>query len=172
MVTVVLPGYSSHNKEWLEETVKRVNMGGEIRPIYWGHWSDPSKQFDPQEKARLIDNVAGKRMVDIIAKSIGTLVASYIIQESPEKIRKVIFCGLPLNGMAEEGKEVIKAALKLIPPQDIICFHNEEDPVGGLNQVKKFLSEINPNINLTVKPRTDHEYPYFDEFRDFLIKSS
>jgi len=170
MVTIILPGYSVHNKEWLEETVKQIKSNGEIRPIYWGHWTDPDSKFDVEEKARLLDNVAGKRVVDIIAKSIGTLVASYIIQKSPVKIRKVIFNGIPLNDLDEDDKELMKAALKLISPENIICFQNEEDPHGDFSQAKNFLSDVNPEITIISKPRADHEYRYADEFRKFLLE--
>ena len=168
MVTVILPGYSIHNKEWLEETAQKIGTDGEIRPIYWEHWTDPDSKFDAKEKARLLDGVAGKRVVDIIAKSIGTFVAGYIIEKSPEKIRKVILNGICLADLAEDEKEILKSALKLISPGNIICFQNEEDPHGDFNQAKNFLSGVNTKITVISKPREDHEYFYIDEFRDFL----
>lgn len=169
MVTVILPGYSLHNKEWLEETAQKIGVDGEIRPIYWDHWQSPGKEFNKEEKARLINNIAGMRMVDIIAKSIGTLVAAYMIQKGPEKIRKVILNGICLNDLDEDEKEIMKAALKLIPSQDIICYQNEEDPHGSFNQAKRFLSEVDPNIVIISKPGNDHEYPYVTEFKKFLL---
>ena len=169
MVTIILPGYSAHNKTWLEETAEKIGVTGEIRPIYWDHWDDPARKFDKKEKARLIDGVAGKRMVDIIAKSIGTLIASYILQKSPDKIRKIIFNGIPLNDIKEEDKEIIKSALKLISPENIICFQNELDPHGSFEAAKMFLSEVNPEIKIVSKLRSDHEYPYFEEFHNFLL---
>jgi predicted alpha/beta hydrolase family esterase len=168
MVTVILPGGSAHNKEWLEETAKKIDVEGEIRPIYWDHWTDPAKEFNPEEKARLINDIAGMRIVDIVAKSIGILVAAHMIQKSPEKIRKVIINGIPFDDIGEDEKETIKSALKLIPPENIICFQNEEDPHGDFNQAKNFLSGVNTKITVISKPREDHEYFYIDEFRDFL----
>ena len=169
MVTVILPGGSEHNKEWLEETAQKINVEGEIRPIYWDHWTDSTKEFDVKEKARLIDDVVGMRSVDIIAKSIGSLVAAHIILKSPEKIRKVIINGIPLNDIGEEERETIKSALKLIAPDNILCFQNADDPHGSFDQAKKFWSEVNPEIMPISKDRDDHEYPYFDEFHDFLL---
>lgn len=168
MVTVILPGASVHNKEWLEETAEKIGVGGEIRPIYWDNWTEPEREFDKKEKARLIDDVVGARMIDIIAKSIGTLVAGYMIQRAPEKIRKVILNGICLNDLDENEKEILKSALKLVPPENIICFQNEEDPHGNFNQAKNFLTDVNPEIVIISKPRSDHEYFYIDEFRDFL----
>jgi len=169
MVTIILPGYSSHNKIWLEETAKQIKVDGEIRPIYWGHWTDPEIKFDVKEKARLLDTVSGKRVTDIIAKSIGTLAASYVIRKSPEKIRKVILNGIPLNDLSESDKGIVKSALKLVSSENVICFQNEEDPHGGFDQTKNFLSGINSEIKVISKNRNDHEYPYVEDFNKFLL---
>jgi hypothetical protein len=169
MVTLILPGFSPHNKGWLEDTANGIQVEGEIRPVYWEHWTDAQNKFNPEEKAKLLDGVTGKRVVDLIAKSIGTLVASYIVQATPEKIRKVILCGIPLNDIKEEEKEKIKNALKLISPDNIICFQNDEDPHGDFNQVKELMNEINPEIVVISKSSSDHEYPYQDEFNKFLL---
>lgn len=169
MVTVIIPGYSAHNKTWLEQTANSIRGEGEVRPIYWNHWTDPDAKFDPAEKANLLDGVAGKRVVDIVAKSLGTLVASYLIMKSPEKIKKVIFCGVPLNDIGEEEKEMIKNALRKIPLENVIFFHNDEDPHGGYEALKGFLAEFGSDIQIVQKARDDHEYFYTDEFNRFLL---
>lgn len=169
MVTLILPGFSPHNKKWLEDTANSIHVDGEIRPVYWEHWTDIQNKFNPEEKAKLLDGVTGKRVVDIIAKSVGTLVTSYIIQATPEKIRKVILCGIPLNNLKEDDKERIKNALKLIPAENIICFQNDKDPYSEFEQVKKLITDINFNIVVVGKNRDDHEYPYQDEFNKFLL---
>lgn len=170
MVTVILPGYDAHNKEWLEETAEKINLECEIMPIYWEHWIDTGKRFNPEEKARLIGGVIGMQIFDIIAKSIGTLAAAYLIQRGPEKVNKVILNGICLNDLNENDKEIIKAALKLIPAEKIICYQNEEDPHGNFDQAKNFLSGINSEIVIILKPGDNHEYPYFEEFHNFLLK--
>jgi pimeloyl-ACP methyl ester carboxylesterase len=169
MVTIILPGYSSSNKKWLEETAEQIKIDSEIRPIYWGHWDDSDMKFDAKEKAHLLDGVTGQRMVNIIAKSIGTYVAGLIVQNSPEKINKVILNGICLKDLGEKEKETLKSSLKLIFPEDIICFQNEEDPHGSFEEAKNFLSDVNPKIIIISKPRNDHEYFYQDEFNKFLL---
>lgn len=169
MVTIILPGYSSHNKKWLEETATNIPGDGEIRPIYWGHWTDESIKFEPRVKANLLDSVSGKRVVDIVAKSLGTLVAAYLIQKSPEKIRKVILCGIPLNDLTEEDKEVLKNALRNVSPANIIYFQNDEDPHGGVEALKTFLTGLGSVSKVIEKQRSDHEYFYQKEFSEFLL---
>lgn len=169
MVTIILPGYSEHNKAWLEDTAAKIPGDSEIRPIYWGHWTDPNVKFDPKVKAQLLDGITGKRVVDIIAKSIGTLAASYLIERSPEKIRKVIYCGIPLNDLSENDKDIIKNALRKLPAGSISCFQNDEDPHGGIELVKYFLSEFGDDLQLNEKQRPDHEYFYQEDFNKFLL---
>lgn len=169
MVTLIIPGYSSHNKPWLEETVSNIRSDGEIRPIYWGHWTDESIKFDAKTKADLLDGVSGKRVVDIIAKSIGTLVAVHLIEKSPEKIRKVILCGIPLNDLSEKDKEIYKNALRKISPSSILVIQNDEDPHGGAESLKGLLSEFGNDIEIITKERADHEYFYQSDFDKFLL---
>lgn len=168
MVTFILPGYSLHNKEWAEETAKNLKLNGEIRPVFWNHWEDSSKKFDPEEKVRLIVDVARSNAINIIAKSIGTLIASHIMQRVPERIERIVFCGIPINDLDEKDKEVYRQTLKEFPADKIICFQNEDDPHGTFAQISDFLAKINGEIKVIKKLREDHEYPYFDEFQVFL----
>jgi len=169
MVTIILPGYSAHNKNWLEETAQGVGVQGEIRAVYWDHWTDPTKKFDAKEKGRLINDITGAGASDIVAKSIGTLVAAYMILNAPAKIRKVVLCGIPLNDLSESDKEVIKMALKSIPSKNVICFQNDEDPHGGFGQLESFMSGFDSDVEVISKSRADHEYSYVEEFKKFLL---
>lgn len=168
MVTFVLPGYSLQNRRWAEETAKGLNLDHETRPVFWNHWDDPDKKFDPKEKVRLIVDTARENSINIIAKSVGTLVASHIISQVPGRIVKVIFCGIPLNDFNEEDKEVLRNTLRSFPAEKVICFQNEDDPHATFAQVRDFLAKTNAGIQLVSKPAADHEYPYYKEFGEFL----
>lgn len=168
MMTLILPGFASQNKTWLEEVTKQLKVDGDIRPVSWDHWEEPEKEFNPKDKARILSDIDRNKMVNIVAKSIGTLVASYIIAKVPDAINKIVFCGIPLNDLTEENKEDIKKALKNLPPEKIICFQNENDPHGSFDQVKIFFNDVNYKIEVISKNRDDHEYPYYDEFQTFL----
>ncbi len=170
MVTVILPGYSSKNRDWTVETAEKLQLKleHEIRPIFWDHWTGPGKTFEVKDKARGVIDILLSNSVNIIAKSIGTLVACHIMQTIPGRVQKIIFCGIPLNDISEEEKEEIRASLKGFPPEQIICFQNEDDPHAGFDQVKDFINKINSKIEVVSKPRSDHEYPYYSEFQGFL----
>ena len=168
MITLILPGYSPNNREWSEENSRFLDLEGQIRPIFWDHWTEPEKEFDPKNKARILGNISKNLITNIVAKSIGCLVGSYIIRDHPEQIGKVVFCGLPLNDLNDEEKEVVKDALKTISPEKIICFQNEDDTHGTFEQVKDVIGKIDSEIRVVSKNGSDHEYPYYDEFQEFL----
>lgn len=163
-----MPGGSIKNKDWAITTSKNLNLGHEVRPVLWEHWDNPEMPFDPKDKARELVEVAMDDSVNIVAKSIGTLVACYIISTIPSRVEKLILCGIPLNDLTEEDREAERAALKNFPAENIICFQNEDDPHASFLEVKDFLGKINSEIRVISKDRADHGYPYYSEFQGFL----
>jgi len=166
MITFILPGYSTKNRQWADEVAKNLKLDGQIRPIYWDHWGNPEKHFRLKEKARLIAGLAVKNWVNIIAKSVGTLVAAYVVKEIPEQINKVILCGIPTTSNERLG--VFQNAYKNINPKNVICYQNEGDPFATPTEVEKFMKKVNPKIKVISTPRRDHHYPNYDEFQNFL----
>lgn len=160
MITFILPGYSSHNKKWVEEVAKNLKIEGQLRPVFWEHWSDPEYKFKAKEKADLIVRHSKGESINIIAKSIGTLVASYIISNIPQNINKAIFCGIPINDIGSANAEFIKNQIKKLGDK-LIIFQNKGDPHGSFEQVKDF-------GNVHSKPRNDHDYPFYEEFNSYL----
>ena len=162
MQTLILPGYSASNKEWVDETAKNLKVEGTIRPFYWMHWADENSKFDVQEKADLIAKHLRGEKANIIAKSIGTLVASLAIKTISDQINKVIFCGIPVNDISKEELEIIKSVAKSSGDK-IIIFQNSNDPHGLFDEMKDF-------NNARMTNRDDHNYPFFEEFNNFLTQ--
>lgn len=142
-----------------------LKVEGFVRPIFWDHWDDSAKKFDPMAKAQLIAKHTKGDKINIIAKSIGSLVASYVIKQIPEQINKVIVCGIPINDIQDVEKIEIKEALRGMDKDKLICYQNVEDPHGFFSDVKEFIPE---GIKLISEPRDDHHYPYYIEFNRFL----
>lgn len=160
MITFILPGFSIKNKEWVEETASSIKPEGQIRPVYWDHWDDSSQKFNAEEKADLIVRHSKGDQLNIVAKSIGTLVASLIIEKVPEQINRVILCGIPVNDLKSDEIEIIKKAIHSLGDK-IIILQNDADPHGTFDQVKNF-------GNVTSKPAGNHEYLYIEDFQEFL----
>lgn len=90
MQTLVLPGYSPSNKEWVDETAKNLKIDGIIRPFYWMHWTDPNSKFDAQEKAEVIIKHLRDEKANIIAKDEGIEVANILKNLIPEQIVNIV----------------------------------------------------------------------------------
>ncbi len=165
MITFILPGGASHNKEWLEECAMALKVNGFVRPIFWEHWEDSEAEFNKKEKATLIARHTKGDKINIVAKSIGNLVAAYIIEQIPEQINKVIINGIPLNDIGEKEREIIKKVIAGLDKDKLLCFQNVNDPHGSYAEVKKFLPS---GVSLISEPRSDHHYPYYTEFNKFL----
>lgn len=160
MQTLILPGYSSTNKEWVDKVANSLKVEGLIRPFYWMHWSDELQKFDPHEKADLIAKHVRGDKINIVAKSLGTLVASLVYQRISSQVEKMIFCGIPLKDLNEIELNTVKNCIGSNRDK-IIGFQNINDPHGKFDEVKEF-----GNIRMT--NRDDHNYPFFEDFQNFL----
>jgi hypothetical protein len=89
MQTLILPGYSASNKEWVDETAKNLKVEGVIRPFYWMHWSDENSKFDIQEKAELIAKHLRGEKANIVAKDEGLEVAYVLKSLLPDQIQSI-----------------------------------------------------------------------------------
>lgn len=163
MQTLILPGFSVKNKNWVDEVSDSLKVDGIIRPIHWDHWDDETQKFDAKEKAMVIARHSRGVKLNIVAKSIGTLIASYIIQLIPDQIEKVIFCGIPIKDLSENDLDMVKKTISQMKDK-IVVFQNDNDPHGSYEQIKNF--EI--DFKLIKKPSYNHKYPYFEEFNSYL----
>lgn len=166
MITYILPGFSASNKDWALETAKKLDLDHEVRPVFWSHWEDPEKTLNPKKKAQDLIDVLLHDRANIIAKSVGTLVASYMIKEIPDRIEKVVLCGIPST--SKKKLEILKESLNNFPPEKILVIQNTNDPLASYYEVKTFMQKINPKIQVVEKARQDHNYPYKDDFEKFL----
>lgn len=167
MNTIVLPGYSSKNKDWLDE----LRQKADIKPldtIEWSHWK--SENSDPNwikfEASKIISAYRNQK-INVIAKSLGTLIAMNVLNQKLEIFNKIILCGIPINDF-EAGDAEAYEILGKLPSNKIICIQNDNDPHGNLDQIRKLLNSVNPDIQLISKESADHNYPYYEDFRSFL----
>lgn len=166
MITFILPGFSSSNKIWVDGVAKKLNIDGEIRPVYWDHWTNPDNSLKPKAKAQDIVDIAMKEKINIIAKSVGTLTAAYVAGLVPNQINKIILCGIP--SVSGKRLSIYKETLGKIQPDKVAIFQNTADPFASFNEVKTFINKLNSKISVIEKPLRSHDYPYFEDFQKFL----
>lgn len=165
METIILPGYSSKNRAWAEEAKEKL---GSSVVVNWAHWETDSadSQWLTDETKRVV-GLVGDKQVNILAKSIGTAVAMEVIKQKPELVNKVILCGVPIRDFNPSDENYYEP-LKLFPTDKVLCIQNENDNHGSYAEAVKFLHTLNPNLKIISKPRSDHEYPYSDDFMKFF----
>ncbi|MCX6705711.1 MAG: hypothetical protein NTV24_01220 [Candidatus Woesebacteria bacterium] len=164
MKTIILPGFSIHNKDWAEEVAKNLNT--ETIVHNWLHWKNGKSNISVNDELINIIKEIGEEKVNIIAKSVGTMVTMYLLKALPNKIEKIILCGIP--SVSEERKKLFTTSLSDFNSRDIIVYQNTKDPLGSYENVKKFVNDVNPKIKVIKKERSDHNYPYFEDFKKFL----
>lgn len=174
MKTLIFPGFSLKNKDWACEMKKSLDSKFSTEVVEWEHWTSGNTNFAnwnewlEKETPRVLSQI-GEEQVNILAKSIGTLIAMNILKMKPNLINKLFICGIPLNDIEDNDKLSYKI-LKGFSQERIICIQNENDNHGSFSEANKFLDSINPTIKIISKPRDDHDYPYPEEFINFLSK--
>ena len=165
MKTIILPGYSLHNKAWALEIKKSLSFKQSVLVHEWQHWQLGGALHPKHEIGKILKEI-GRDKVNLIAKSVGTMVAMHLLAEIPEQINKIILCGLP--SVSEERKKLFTASLSDFDSKKIVVYQNIKDPLGSYAEVKDFMNAVNPKIKVIEKPRSDHHYPYFEDFKKFL----
>jgi predicted alpha/beta-hydrolase family hydrolase len=168
MQTLILPGFSDKNREWASAVQSSFGIK-QSAFISWQHWATgkASPDWAQQETSAIISKMAGQSYA-IVAKSIGTYVAMLVLAAKLEKISHLILCGIPVNDFLP-GNASAYRILQQFSATKCLVIQNEHDPHGSTTQVKDLLTPINPLIQVISMPRSDHEYPYFQQFKSFLI---
>jgi predicted alpha/beta-hydrolase family hydrolase len=164
MKTIILPGFSIHNKDWAKEVANNLDDNAVIHN--WLHWENGKSSLNLKEELKNITEEIGEDKVNIIAKSVGTMVCMHLVKTIPKKINKIILCGIP--SVSKMRKDLFTTSLLGFNSKNIIVFQNTKDPFGNYENVNKFMKDINNIIEVIKKERSDHDYPYFKDFKKFL----
>lgn len=169
MKTIILPGGSIKNKVWAEETAREMGLY-DFKIIEWDTWqsSEPTSLDFQKESEKLIQAI-GNDKVNVLAKSVGSIIFARNINTIAALLNKVVLCGLPLDGegFTEENFSWY-ANLKSLPSNNILVFQNSNDPLGPFSKIETFVHAFNPEIKVVSKERSDHSYPYPEDFKNFL----
>jgi len=170
MDVLILPGFSPKNKTWAQAVQKDLNPFSPTTYVAWSHWETgkAEDQWAEDEAGKINTNSQGKQL-NIIAKSLGTLVTMIILKSKPELINKIILCGIPITDLRKDDEKYYEQ-LAIFPSDKLLCIQNIDDNHGSYIAVEKFLHSLNPDIKMISTPRANHEYPYSKLFLDFLNK--
>jgi predicted alpha/beta-hydrolase family hydrolase len=169
MKTFILPGNSSGNQEWLDY-LKHELSGLDTQFIQWPHWQTGNEaDFVVEQQAKVVADQINGNQVNILAKSIGTLITMLLLLEHHVKINKLILCGIPVQGFKEGDAAKYVQALKDFDAEHLLCVQNAQDPWGSFAEVETFVHGINPKIRIIEKSAANHAYPYADDFKKLLL---
>lgn len=171
---IILPGYSSYNRRWANDLKKDIGFKNTYVHA-WRHWERGffSLKFELESLFKKIEKTKSKKSdkkIYLIAKSVGTGVCMYLLQMQNIKFEKVILCGIPINGFSQERKDLFRKGIKAYPSEKIAVFQNEKDNLGPFKKVNEFIKSVDKEITVNKMPRSDHSYPYPEEFKSFLTK--
>lgn len=165
MKTIILPGYSPHNKEWAEEMRNQMDLGHKAIVHNWKHWTSGS--FSLKRELGKIKEEIGDEKVNILAKSVGVFVAMNLVLEIASRVGKVILCGIA-SVSGDDKKDLLRNVLSKVPVDNILCIQNENDRFVKYSDAEKFYHSVEPKLIVVSKPRSDHNYPYPSDFQKFF----
>lgn len=162
MDTLILPGYSLHNKIWAYDVKNYLDKRGKDCEVYeWKHWL--GGKMDIKKEVENLRMFIGNDEICVIAKSIGTKVFMKLYPKIEPNIKKVILCGIPIDPVGYlEG-------VKKLGGERVIIFQNSRDPFMPHSVISAFIRLIDRNIKVVKKDAGTHDYPYFEEFLQFLV---
>ena len=161
MLTVVLPGYSEKNKTWAYETKENLGENFNVSVVEWAHWTSGQEMDMPAEVAKIVALV-GTAQVNFIAKSVGTQVLMQVLPKIKNQVNKIILCGIPVNPLSHLN------GLSAIPSENILVIQNSQDPFMSHAIIEKYIHLLNKDIKVLKKESDTHDYPYWEEFKEFV----
>lgn len=166
MKVLILPGFSQHNKNWAVETSQKLGNGTIVHN--WLHWENGKTNLSLKEEIKnILKEIEKEEKINIVAKSVGTMVCMHLLKEISGRINKIILCGIP--SVSKERENLFTTSLFGFNHNNIIVFQNNKDLFASYEEVKMFMNKVNPKIKVLKKERSDHNYPYFEDFKKFII---
>ena len=167
MSTIILPGFSQPNENWAKE-LKNSLEDDRVLIHSWLHWiTQNDNDFSVEnEIPRILEKINDSK-INIVAKSIGTYLAMFLLEKIPEKINKIILLGIPFNDLDEKEIEKYKI-IKNFDPKKVLIIQNSQDPHGPFDNIFKYFYDLNNQFEILKQDSLTHEYPYYQIINTFL----
>lgn len=163
MNIVLLGGNSKRHYQWVRDLAASLTSNGHTVILHdYKHWLTGDESADIEyEINSLSKQLEPYDNYIIIAKSVGTLIASLGIQRGAIKAAHAILLGVPLNGVISTYPEFTDA-LKSLPPTIIV--QNSDDPYGAVADITQFIEQNAPTQVISVLEipnNSTHDYVDF-----------
>lgn len=142
MNAIYLSGESIHNKDWIYDTQDK------LAPLFdktivqnYDHWDAGTPEINlNSELEKLALNAQNIDDYIIIAKSIGTVLATEAIAKNLINPQKCIFLGVPINIIQKQGYPFAENLKFVNCP--VLFIQNSDDPVGKYRQLTEFINNL------------------------------
>jgi hypothetical protein len=158
MNLLILGGMSPGHHEWVRHVAEKLGDSFDsVRFLDYRHWETGEAMDIEHEVSEAAVLAEGLDEYVLVAKSIGTVVATLAISRGMPPPKHCVFMGFPLSGIEGEIPEVADA----LPALPLTVFvHNEFDKVGTAEAAKKYVQAhtATPALFITVPGVTTHDY--------------
>ena len=172
MNAIILGGQSPRHKEWVRDLALSLSGAfSEVRYLDYDHWdngsADINLDLEVDEASKLVE---GWDDYVVVAKSIGTVVATLAVSKGLLNPKHCVFLGFPL--FATEQIDNFSSDLLALPHIDFV--HNEFDKVAAASSVKVYLESIGLASYTfeTIDGNDTHDYLDFNLVRRLAVGRS
>ena len=171
MNLIILPGNSPEHERWLNEAANAFEpFFDEIHAVHYRHWQTGAPEVDESYEIEALRSLS-MDMSDsvILAKSVGTVIATRAISEDILRPRNTVFLGLPITNSLF-GTSLEEYGLQNIVPLTIV--QNTNDPYGSFTDVRDFLTKIGATqVALIEAPGQTHDYEDYEQYSGLLLEN-
>lgn len=159
MKAMILGGNSPRHKQWIREVAGALEPAFEEVLVHdYASWADGSTTDVPSEIEAIKQATAQWDKFVIVAKSIGTVVATFGVASGELKADACVFMGVPLSVVKAEFANGFGLALERLPCVEFI--QNEFDPYGSAAELEGYVKLHDPQAYTltTVEHNDTHKY--------------
>jgi predicted alpha/beta-hydrolase family hydrolase len=158
---IYLSGESIRNKTWIYELQTQLSpLFNKTVVLEYSHWSTDSTDINLEtELEKLASITQNNKDYIIIAKSIGSVLATEAISKKLAHPIKCIFLGVPVNVIEKYNYHFANYLESIQCP--VLFIQNKNDPTGKCDQLVDLLNSANiPNLqyNVLELPGDKHDY--------------
>lgn len=169
MNILLLGGNSPRHYQWIRDLgAVLIDAGHTVLLHDYAHWSTGAPLADmPTEITRLEALIENEKDYIVIAKSIGTVIATLAVNQGVLRPKKCLLLGVPITGIAADTPG-FAASVSALPRT--VFVQNESDPYGSAEALLSFLELCHPAAyELDVVFNNDtHDYVDFERIKSYF----
>lgn len=169
MKVLILGGGSTRHQAWIRELGSFMTQKGHDIILHdYKHWSTGDEMANVDFEINAVqEQMKNETDYVIVAKSIGTVIATLGIAQGVFRPKRCIFLGVPYSGVVKTIPAFTQSLKSL--PQTIIM-QNSLDPTASATDIREKLASVDSShIILVETPGDTHNYVDFEAIESLLV---